>query len=113
MAVEIRVPALGESVSEASVGKWLRKEGELVHADEPLVELETDKVSIEVPAPATGTISEISAATGDVVEIGAVLGAIIEERGAAVERRPVRALHPLPMVQNPVQQCRPRQRPAS
>ncbi len=82
MAFEIRVPALGESVSEASVGKWLKKEGEAVKADEPLVELETDKVSIEVPAPASGTLSEISAATGDVVAIGAVLGAIIAGRGA-------------------------------
>ena len=51
MAIEIRVPAMGESVSEASVGKWLKKEGEAVRADEPLVELETDKVNIEVPAP--------------------------------------------------------------
>ncbi|MCF6197892.1 MAG: 2-oxoglutarate dehydrogenase complex dihydrolipoyllysine-residue succinyltransferase [Hyphomicrobiaceae bacterium] len=85
MAVEIRVPALGESVSEASVGKWLKKEGERVNADEPLVELETDKVSIEVPAPASGTISEISVATGDVVAIGAVLGAIIAGRGAQDE----------------------------
>jgi len=82
MAFEIRVPALGESVSEASVGKWLKKEGEAVKVDEPLVELETDKVSIEVPAPASGTLSEISAATGDVVAIGAVLGAIIAGRGA-------------------------------
>ncbi len=81
MAFEIRVPALGESVSEASVGKWLKKEGEAVKADEPLVELETDKVSIEVPAPASGTLSEISAATGDIVAIGAVLGAIIAGRG--------------------------------
>jgi 2-oxoglutarate dehydrogenase E2 component (dihydrolipoamide succinyltransferase) len=83
MAVEIRVPALGESVTEATVGQWFKKEGEAVNADEPLVELETDKVTIEVPAPAAGTISEISASEGDTVEIGAVLGAIIEGRGAA------------------------------
>lgn len=81
MAVEIRVPALGESVTEATVGQWFKKEGEAVNADEPLVELETDKVTIEVPAPAAGTISEISANEGDTVEIGAVLGAIIEGRG--------------------------------
>lgn len=83
MAVEIRVPALGESVTEATVGQWFKKEGEAVNADEPLVELETDKVTIEVPAPAAGTISEISASEGDTVEIGAVLGAIIEGRGIA------------------------------
>ncbi len=82
MAVEIRVPGLGESVTEATVGQWFKKEGEAVNADDPLVELETDKVTIEVPAPAAGTISEISANEGDSVEIGAVLGAIIEGRGA-------------------------------
>ena len=82
MAVEIRVPALGESVTEATVGQWFKKEGEAINADEPLVELETDKVTIEVPAPATGTLSEISVNEGDTVEIGAVLGAIIEGRGA-------------------------------
>ena len=82
MAVEIRVPTLGESVTEASVGQWFKKEGEIVKADEPLVELETDKVTVEVPAPAAGTISEISVSAGDTVEIGAVLGAIIEGRGA-------------------------------
>ena len=83
MAVEIRVPALGESVTEATVGQWLKKEGEAINADDPLVELETDKVTIEVPAPAAGTLSEISVSEGDTVEIGAVLGAIIEGRGAA------------------------------
>ena len=81
MAVEIRVPALGESVTEATVGQWFKKEGETVNADEPLVELETDKVTVEVPAPSAGTISEITVSQGDTVEIGAVLGAIIEGRG--------------------------------
>ena len=82
MAVEIRVPALGESVTEATVGQWLKKEGEAINADDPLVELETDKVTIEVPAAAAGTLSEISVSEGVTVEIGAVLGAIIEGRGA-------------------------------
>ncbi len=82
MAIEIRVPSLGESVTEATVGQWFKKEGEAVNADEPLVELETDKVTIEVPSPAAGTISEISVNEGDTVSIGAVLGAIIEGRGA-------------------------------
>ena len=74
MAIEIRVPTLGESISEATVGKWFKKKGEAVRADEPLVELETDKVTLEVNAPGAGTLSEIVADTGDTVAIGALLG---------------------------------------
>lgn len=73
MATEIRVPTLGESVSEATIGKWLRQPGEAVKADETLVELETDKVSVEVPAPSDGSISEIVAKEGETVEIGALI----------------------------------------
>jgi 2-oxoglutarate dehydrogenase E2 component (dihydrolipoamide succinyltransferase) len=61
MATEIRVPTLGESVTEATIGKWFKKAGDAIAADEPLVELETDKVTIEVPATAAGTLAEISA----------------------------------------------------
>ncbi len=78
MATEIRVPTLGESVSEATVGKWFKKVGDTVKADEPLLELETDKVSIEVPAPAAGTLSEIVAQAGETVGLGALLGQIAE-----------------------------------
>jgi 2-oxoglutarate dehydrogenase E2 component (dihydrolipoamide succinyltransferase) len=78
MATEIRVPTLGESVTEATVGQWFKKEGEAVSADEPLVELETDKVTLEVPAPVSGTLQSISAGDGDTVEVGALLGAIAE-----------------------------------
>ena len=74
MAIEIRVPALGESISEATVGKWFKKAGEPVQADEPLVELETDKVTLEVNAPSPGVLSEIAAETGQTVAIGALLG---------------------------------------
>ena len=74
MAIEIRVPALGESISEATVGKWFKKTGEPVRADEPLVELETDKVTLEVNAPGAGVLSEIAAETGQTVAIGALLG---------------------------------------
>jgi 2-oxoglutarate dehydrogenase E2 component (dihydrolipoamide succinyltransferase) len=74
MAIEIRVPALGESISEATVGKWFKKAGEPVRADEPLVELETDKVTLEVNAPGAGVLSEIAAETGQTVAIGALLG---------------------------------------
>jgi 2-oxoglutarate dehydrogenase E2 component (dihydrolipoamide succinyltransferase) len=76
MAIEIRVPALGESVTEATVGKWFKQAGDAVAADEPLVELETDKVTIEVPAPASGVLSAIMVKTGDTVAVGAMLGAI-------------------------------------
>ncbi len=74
MATEIRVPTLGELISEATVGKWFKKAGEAVRADEPLVELETDKVTLEVNAPGAGVLSEITAETGQTVAIGALLG---------------------------------------
>ncbi|MEO9336251.1 2-oxoglutarate dehydrogenase complex dihydrolipoyllysine-residue succinyltransferase [Mesorhizobium sp. SB112] len=83
MATEIRVPTLGESVSEATIGKWFKKVGDTIAADEPLVELETDKVTIEVPAPAAGTLAEIAANEGDTVELNALLGTISEGAGAA------------------------------
>jgi 2-oxoglutarate dehydrogenase E2 component (dihydrolipoamide succinyltransferase) len=76
MAIEIRVPTLGESITEATVGKWLKKAGESVQADEPLVELETDKVTLEVNAPSPGVLSEIVAETGQTVAIGALLGQV-------------------------------------
>ena len=81
MATEIRVPTLGESVSEATVGTWFKKVGDTVKADEPLVELETDKVTVEVPAPASGVLTEIVAQNGETVGLDALLGQIAE--GAA------------------------------
>ncbi|MEC9216447.1 MAG: biotin/lipoyl-containing protein, partial [Pseudomonadota bacterium] len=84
MATEIRVPALGESVTEATVAKWIRQAGEGVAADEPLVELETDKVTLEVNAPAAGTLAEITIAEGATVEVGALLGVIAEGAAPAV-----------------------------
>ncbi|ANK87532.1 MULTISPECIES: 2-oxoglutarate dehydrogenase complex dihydrolipoyllysine-residue succinyltransferase [unclassified Rhizobium] len=83
MATEIRVPTLGESVSEATVGTWFKKVGDAIKADEPILELETDKVTIEVPAPVSGTLSEIVAAAGETVGLGALLGQIAEGAGAA------------------------------
>jgi 2-oxoglutarate dehydrogenase E2 component (dihydrolipoamide succinyltransferase) len=76
MAIEIRVPTLGESITEATVGKWFKKAGDAVQADEPLVELETDKVTLEVNAPSPGVLSEIVAETGQTVSIGALLGQV-------------------------------------
>lgn len=83
MATEIRVPTLGESVSEATIGKWFKKPGEAVKADEPLVELETDKVTLEVNAPAAGVLGEIVAKEGDTVGVSALLGTIAEGGVAA------------------------------
>ncbi len=83
MATEIRVPTLGESVTEATVAQWFKKQGDTVAADEPLVELETDKVTVEVPAPAAGVLSEIVAKSGETVEVGALLGEIGEGKGEA------------------------------
>src|SRR5512142_2715167 len=83
MAVELTVPALGESITEAVVGKWHKKVGEPVAVDEPVVVLETDKVTIDVPAPAAGTIAAIAHAEGDTVKIGDVLGTIAAGAAAA------------------------------
>jgi 2-oxoglutarate dehydrogenase E2 component (dihydrolipoamide succinyltransferase) len=80
---EIRVPTLGESVTEATIGRWFKKPGDAVAVDEPLVELETDKVTIEVPAPTAGTLGEIVAKDGETVAVGALLGQISEGAGGA------------------------------
>src|SRR6202040_2799575 len=76
---EIRVPTLGESVTEATIGKWFKQAGDAVMLDEPLVELETDKVTVEVPAPAAGVLTEIAAKGGETVPVGALLGQIKEQ----------------------------------
>ncbi|GGB47511.1 dihydrolipoyllysine-residue succinyltransferase component of 2-oxoglutarate dehydrogenase complex [Roseibium aquae] len=83
MATEIRVPTLGESVSEATIAQWFKKPGDKITVDEPIVELETDKVTVEVPAPASGTLESIVVNEGDTVEVGALLGQIAEGAGAA------------------------------
>lgn len=86
MSIEIKVPPLGESVTEATIGSWLKKEGDSVEADEILVELETDKVTMEVNAPAAGVLEKISAKEGDVVTIDQVIGAVKE--GAVGQQKP-------------------------
>ncbi len=101
MAKEIRVPALGESVTEATIAKWFKNVGDAVKADEPMVELETDKVTVEVPAPASGKLTSIAAAAGVTVNVGALLGAIEEgvagaaPKPAAVAATPSKAAEPL------------------
>jgi 2-oxoglutarate dehydrogenase E2 component (dihydrolipoamide succinyltransferase) len=92
MATELRVPTLGESVAEATVGKWLKKPGDAVAADEPVVELETDKVSVEVPSPASGVLSQIVAQEGETVAVGALIGVV--EAGAAAAQKTAKAEEP-------------------
>jgi 2-oxoglutarate dehydrogenase E2 component (dihydrolipoamide succinyltransferase) len=100
---DIRVPTLGESVTEATVGKWFKQPGEAVAVDEPLVELETDKVTLEVPAPAAGVLSDIAAKNGDTVGVGALLGQIKEGAGAA----PAKAAAPAPKSTEPLRPAPP------
>ena len=91
MATEIRVPTLGESVSEATVGTWFKKVGDFVKADEPLVELETDKVTVEVPSPTSGVLTEIVAQNGETVGLDALLGQIAEGAAGAATTAPAAA----------------------
>ncbi len=94
MAVEIRVPTLGESVTEATVGKWFKKAGDAVKIDEPLCELETDKVTVEVPAPSAGVLAEIAVPEGTTVAVGSVLGTIKEGAAGATATAPAAAAAP-------------------
>lgn len=94
MATEIRVPTLGESVTEATIGQWYKKVGDAVNADEPLVELETDKVTVEVPAPSAGVLSEIIAQEGETVEVGALLAALDAAGASAAPAAPAPAATP-------------------
>src|ERR1700755_955064 len=96
---EIRVPTLGESVTEATIGRWFKKAGDAVAVDEPLVELETDKVTIEVPAPSAGTLGEIAAKDVEPVAVGALLGQINEGAAGAAPNpaaAPAKAAPPPP-----------------
>ena len=103
MTIEIRVPTLGESVTEATVARWLKQPGETITRDEPVVELETDKVTLEVPAPAAGTLGEIRAGEGTNVPVGAVLGIIADgaagsARSAAITAGAAPHPGPLPVI---------------
>ena len=87
MSEKILVPVLGESITEATVAKWLKQKGDSVETDEPIVELETDKVNLEVPSPINGVLSEINAKDGQVVEVGTVLGSITEGKISKIEKK--------------------------
>jgi 2-oxoglutarate dehydrogenase E2 component (dihydrolipoamide succinyltransferase) len=104
MSIEIKVPAMGESVTEATISKWFKKEGDAVKRDEPLLELETDKVTVEVPSPADGAIESISAQAGATVQVGALLGAIAEGKMGAEGQAgatPAKAAAPQPAAPAP------------
>ena len=113
MSIEIKVPAMGESVTEATVARWFKKEGDAVHRDEPLLELETDKVTVEVPAPADGAIEKIVVKAGGTVQVGSILGAIAEGKAGrptpvlphnpeAVTPKAAPAPKPAPVIAAPV-----------
>ena len=102
MSEKILVPVLGESITEATIGKWLKKEGDLVEADEAIVELETDKVNLEVPSPIDGVLSEIKSKDGDTVEVGAVLGAISEGSAKSTEDKKTEKIEPVKVKDNVV-----------
>jgi 2-oxoglutarate dehydrogenase E2 component (dihydrolipoamide succinyltransferase) len=108
---EIRVPTLGESVTEATIGKWFKKPGDAVAVDEPLVELETDKVTIEVPAPAAGVLGDIEAKDGDTVAVGALLGQIKEGPGAVPAGRPDQKTEKAKAIDAGPEQPKPRTEP--
>ena len=106
MSIEIRVPTLGESVTEATVGKWFKKSGDAVKVDEPLVELETDKVTVEVPAPASGIMGDIIVAQGTTVAVGSLLAALNDGGATAAPKSaaaaPQAAVPPAPSTPKPV-----------
>ena len=94
MSEKILVPVLGESITEATVSKWLKNEGDKIEADEPIVELETDKVNLEVPSPVSGTLSKIESKDGSVVEVGALLGLVSENAVSSKKIDKIKKIEP-------------------
>jgi len=94
MSEKILVPVLGESITEATIAKWLKKEGDTVEADEAIVELETDKVNLEVPSPVSGVLTEITSRDGSVVEVGALLGSVSENSAKASSKEEIKKIEP-------------------
>jgi 2-oxoglutarate dehydrogenase E2 component (dihydrolipoamide succinyltransferase) len=103
MSKEIRVPALGESVTEATIAKWFKNEGDAIKIDEPLVELETDKVTVEVPAPASGKLEKINVLAGTTVNVGALLGSILEGAAGATVAPAIAKPAPTPVAAKPAE----------
>ena len=94
MSEKILVPVLGESITEATVSKWLKNKGETVDADEPIVELETDKVNLEVPSPVTGKLIEINSKDGSTVKVGEILGLVTEIEGEVKKSNKIEKIQP-------------------
>ena len=94
MSEKIIVPVLGESITEATVSKWLKNEGDIVEVDEPIVELETDKVNLEVPSPISGVLSEINSKDGTVVAVGALLGSVLENGSSNTKSKEINKIEP-------------------
>ena len=95
MSEKILVPVLGESITEATVSKWLKNEGDIVEADEPVVELETDKVNLEVPSPVSGKLTKINSKDGATVEVGALLGSVSVISGDSKKNSEIKKIKPL------------------
>ena len=104
MSEKILVPVLGESINEATVSKWLKKEGDSVNADEPIVELETDKVNLEVPSPVSGVLTKINSKNGATVEVGAILGSVSENKSISKKSEGVKKIEPLIEEDKPVKE---------
>jgi len=100
MSEKILVPVLGESITEATVAKWLKKKGDTVEADEPIVELETDKVNLEVPSPINGVLLEINSKDGETVEVGALLGSIGQNGAKSIEEENIKKTKPTKIENN-------------
>ena len=94
MSEKILVPVLGESITEATISKWLKQEGDQVDADEPIVELETDKVNLEVPSPVSGILTKINSKDGSVVEVGAILGSVSENGAGSKKSDQIKKIEP-------------------
>ena len=100
MSEKILVPALGESITEATVSKWLKNKGDLVDVDEPIVELETDKVNLEVPSPVTGQLIEINSKDGSTVKVGEILGSVTENQGETNKSNEINKIKPSALEKN-------------
>ena len=100
MSEKILVPVLGESITEATVAKWLKNEGDAVDADEPIVELETDKVNLEVPSPVTGKLTEINSKDGSTVKVGEILGSVTEIIGEIEKSKEIKKIQPSNLQKN-------------
>ena len=100
MSEKILVPVLGESITEATVSKWLKNQGELVDADEPIVELETDKVNLEVPSPVTGKLTEINSKDGSTVKVGEILGSVTVTESEIKKSNEIKKIQPSNLQKN-------------